>query len=252
MRPILITSAKAAAFALRPCFQSPQRVHQLLRGQPVGHVDRRGDHVVGGLAAVDVIVGVHGLFGPQRRAQQLVGPVGDHLVGVHVPRGAAAGLKDVDRKVLVPAPLLHLSGRLCDGLGQLWGEGAQLGVDLGRGALDRAQRPDQGRRNALVRDAKILHSALCLRAPVGPGGKDHLAHGVRFCAKSFCLFTHGFSLVSVLAILCSRDFQPTIVGPRLGSTRKTRYGKRGYDPALLAYCLDSIQPTASKMPTSTG
>ena len=34
-------------------------------------------------------------------ADQLDGPVGDHLVGVHVARGARAGLKDVDRKLIV-------------------------------------------------------------------------------------------------------------------------------------------------------
>ena len=47
------------------------------------NVDGGGDHVVAGLPAVDVVVGV--------RVRQAA----DHLVGVHVGGGAAAGLEDV-------------------------------------------------------------------------------------------------------------------------------------------------------------
>ena len=67
------------------------------RQQVVGHlaqrrqVDGGGEDVVGGLAHVDVIVGV----GP------VAGEVGDHLVGVHVRGGAGAGLEDVDRELVV-------------------------------------------------------------------------------------------------------------------------------------------------------
>ncbi len=45
-------------------------------------------------------------------AEQLDGPVGDHLVGVHVARRARAGLKHVDRKLAVELPFGHFAARL--------------------------------------------------------------------------------------------------------------------------------------------
>ncbi len=42
-------------------------------------------------------------------AEHLDGPVGDHLVGVHVARRARAGLKDVDRELVVELALGHFA-----------------------------------------------------------------------------------------------------------------------------------------------
>ena len=72
-----------------------ERAHR--RQQVVGdlaerrQVDGGGEDVVGGLAHVDVVVGVGAV----------AGEVGDHLVGVHVRGGAGAGLEDVDRELVV-------------------------------------------------------------------------------------------------------------------------------------------------------
>ena len=74
-------------------------------------VDGRGKHVVGGLAHVDVVVGVHALAGEPR----------DHLVGVRVRRGARAGLEDVDRELRVVLAGGDLRGRFLDPRGvALW------------------------------------------------------------------------------------------------------------------------------------
>src|SRR5690606_25598602 len=56
-------------------------------------VDRGGEDVVGRLAGVDVVVGVH------RAAEALGGEGGDDLVHVHVRRGARTGPEDVDGEV---------------------------------------------------------------------------------------------------------------------------------------------------------
>ena len=53
-----------------------------------GDVHGRRIGVVGRLAHVDVVVGVHRRLGAHHSAQHLDGPVGDHLVGVHVRLGA--------------------------------------------------------------------------------------------------------------------------------------------------------------------
>ena len=61
-----------------------------------------GNHVVAGLPAIHVVVGMR------------AGQPADHLVGVHVGGGAAAGLKDVDRELVVVPPCHHFFRRPLD------------------------------------------------------------------------------------------------------------------------------------------
>ena len=54
--------------------------------QSIGELDRRGDMhgggkgIVGGLAEIDVIVGMDRMLRPRGAAEELARPVGDHLV----------------------------------------------------------------------------------------------------------------------------------------------------------------------------
>lgn len=57
-----------------------------------------GEHVVAGLAAIDVIVGVRTRQAP------------DHLVDVHVRGCAAAGLENVDGELIIIRALDHFLG----------------------------------------------------------------------------------------------------------------------------------------------
>ena len=83
------------------------------------HVDRGGEHVVGALAHVHVVVGMDRLLGVEAvAAGQFDRPVGDHLVDVHVGRGARAGLINVQRELVVELAGGHLAG------------GGQQGLDL--------------------------------------------------------------------------------------------------------------------------
>jgi hypothetical protein len=50
-----------------------------------------------------------------RLAEQLVGPVGDHLVRVHVGLRAGSGLPDRQVEVRVEPPFPQLAGSLLDG-----------------------------------------------------------------------------------------------------------------------------------------
>ncbi len=63
-------------------------------------VGGRRDHVVARLPHVHVVVRVNHLRA-DLAAQKLRGPVGDHLVGVHVGGGAGAGLEDVHHELIV-------------------------------------------------------------------------------------------------------------------------------------------------------
>ncbi len=78
-----------------------------------------GEDVVGGLAVVNVIVGVDEFVGAEGSAENLIGAVGDDLVRVHVEADAGAGLEDVDGElvVVVAVHLMDFGGGLDDGVG---------------------------------------------------------------------------------------------------------------------------------------
>ena len=69
--------------------------------------DCGGNHVVGGLSHVDVVVGVHRRVFAAPTAEQFVGAVGQYLVGVHVVRRPRPGLEDVDHELVQVPPLLQ-------------------------------------------------------------------------------------------------------------------------------------------------
>jgi hypothetical protein len=114
---VRLDHAHGLARLLAQCrFQLFQGRHELvLHGDQRREMNRGWDHVVGGLAFVDVIVGVDGLLGAALTAQDLDGPVGDHLVGVHVGGRPRAGLEDIDHELAVVAAIHHFLRRLHDG-----------------------------------------------------------------------------------------------------------------------------------------
>ena len=147
-----------------------------------GHVNGGRDHVVGRLAEVDVVVGVDRAARPEGAAEQLDRAVADHLVGVHVGRGAAAGLEDVDHELVVEPALRHLLGRRRDRAGQACVEQAQVGVDHGRPGLDQAERADEVAGEPQRADREVEPRSHGAGAVVGTGGNIHLAHRVAFRA----------------------------------------------------------------------
>ena len=100
-----------------------QVVRQLVEG---GEVHRRREDVVRRLAHVHVVV----------RMNALAGERGDHLVRVHVRRGAGAGLEDVDRKLVVELARRDPVGGGGDALSLLGVEQPELGVYARGGGLD--------------------------------------------------------------------------------------------------------------------
>ena len=158
-----------------------------------GHVDGRGKDVVGALAQVDVIVGVDRLLGAEAvAAGQLDGPVGDHLVGVHVAGGARAGLEDIDGELVVELSVGHFAA------------GGQQGVDLpvverrscrsrsvcpgrdwhGGRPFHQPQGVNQLGRQRLAGDGEVLHRPLRLRrSRPRPAGGHRPSNRAR-CRKS--------------------------------------------------------------------
>ena len=153
-------------------------------------LDRRDVHrgregVVRGLAAVDVVVGVDRRLAAERRAQDLVGAVRDHLVGVHVGLGAGAGLPDHQREVLGELAVDHLLRR------RARSASARRGSSTPSSRLTRAaarltmpSARTSGRRHGLAADPEVLQAALGLRAPVAVGRHLDRAEGVGLDADS--------------------------------------------------------------------
>ena len=114
-----------------------------------------------------MVVGVDGAG----LAEPLGGEGGDHLVGVHVRRGARPGLEHVDRELVVPLALGDLVGRGRDRLGACVGRRATSrsdGVDLGAAAPLIIARARMRRRSiGQARDREVLHRPLGLGAALG-------------------------------------------------------------------------------------
>jgi hypothetical protein len=91
----------------------PQRfkgIHAPHKLQGGADMDGGGNNVVAALAEVYVVIGVHGT--PQAPCSQRR----DHLVGVHVGASTRAGLKYIDRKLVILHALGHSHGRFFDSL----------------------------------------------------------------------------------------------------------------------------------------
>ena len=122
-----------------------------------GDVQGGGEHVVAGLAAVYVIVGVNLTAGTP------AGKMGDHFVGVHVGGGSASGLEDVHHKLGVVVSARDLTGGFFNCRRNVFRELAKLMVRSGRGNLDQAQRRQKLTLEPEPANGKIIGGTLRLR-----------------------------------------------------------------------------------------
>lgn len=165
--------------------QDGHRVEQFPYGDDRGDVDGRRVDVVRRLAQVDMLVGVQMPVVALVMAQDLQGPVGDHLVGVHVRRGPGAALDDIDDELVVQLPAgpdLPAGGG--DRVGPLRVEQPEVLVGPGRGLLDGGERIDQVRVGGDRRtgDGEVLDGAQGVHAPVRLGGYLPVAEQIVFAA----------------------------------------------------------------------
>ena len=130
-------------FALQCLHQLMHSWQQRLALLPLGsQMDGTGEHIVGALAAVDVVIGMHHLPRAASLAGQFAGPIGNHLIDVHVRLGAAAALPARQRKFPIQRSGFHLAGCLADPLAALLIQHAELMVGLGGHALEASDRMD--------------------------------------------------------------------------------------------------------------
>ena len=129
---------------------------------------------------VRMAVGVFALF----VAEQLERPVGDHLVGVHVGRGAGASLHHVHDELFVEAPFAQLFAGAGDGVGDGGIQQPQIAVRGRRPLLHVGQGADQLREEVEphAADVEIFHGPHGLHAEIVLHGNVHLAEQVVLAA----------------------------------------------------------------------
>ncbi len=111
-----------------------------------------GDHVVARLAHVDVVVGMHNRVRADRFALQLRATVCDHFVRVRVRARAGAGLKNIQRKMLVELSIDNFFGRLHDERAAFGVEQAEIVIGLRGSPLDQPKRPNKWTRKSVAAD----------------------------------------------------------------------------------------------------
>jgi hypothetical protein len=161
--------------------QCAQGRHHTLRHPEQGcHVHGRGEHIVGRLPNVHVVMGVDAAAIAWPGTQQGRCAVGQHLVHVHVALRSRARLPHRQGEGIVVQAGQHFFGSAGNRLGLGAVKQAQLGVDGGSGLLDPGHGHQQGMGHALGRDLEVLQRTLGLRAPQRRIVHGHLAHGVSF------------------------------------------------------------------------
>src|SRR5210317_160541 len=137
--------------------------------------------VIARLAVVDMVVGVHGAAA-EVLAEQLAGPVGYHLVGIHVGAGSGTGLENIQREMLIQVADNHFLGSIHDRQGDALVEQAKLAIDLGSMLLDHAERTQEGAREADPGNCEVVTGPCSLGAVKSVNRHGHGAHGILFGA----------------------------------------------------------------------
>ncbi len=177
-----------------------QAVHRLEQGEQGG--ERREPHggrddVVGALRHVDVIVRVYRGVRAPLTAENLVGPIGEDFVAVHVVAGAGAGLVDVDHELVPKITAEDFVGGRDDRVGQLAVEPARLLVRECGGLLDLDDGVDKGRERPEPGDGVVFDGAQGLNAVESVCGNGLFAEGVLLDAclhDGYRLSGNGFTM----------------------------------------------------------
>ncbi len=166
----------------------PQRRQEVLgqRGRR-RHMHSGGKGIIGGLAEVDVIIGMNRRHPATRRSKTFIGAIGDHLDNVHVRLGAGAGLPDLERKMIVKPARDDLVGRRHDRVRQGAVEDARRSIDLGRDFFNPRQRVNDFAWHELGADREVLQCSLGL-APHSQALATSIGPIVSFSVRNGLIF----------------------------------------------------------------
>ena len=168
--------------------QLAQRLHVALEAQDQREVEGGRIDVVRRLPEVHVVVGVDVLVLALLVAQALQREIGDHLVGVHVGRGARAALNEVGDELIEHLARDQPVARADDRVGDLSVEHAEVAVRHRGGLLDVAERLDEIRlaRHRHAGDVEVFLAAERLDAVIGVRRNFAVAEKIVFHSEFGC------------------------------------------------------------------
>ncbi len=124
-----------------------------------------------------------------RFACQLSAPVRDYFIGVRVGARARAGLKNVEREMVVEFSLSDFLGCLRDQGRALCVQQSEIMVSLRGSPFDQAERANEWPRKSVATHRKIHHGAVRGGTVKRIRGHGHLAHRIFFDSRRF--FRHA-------------------------------------------------------------
>ena len=120
----------------------------------------RRERVVGRLAAIDVVVGMDGVFAAELASGEFNRAVGDDLIGVHIALRARAGLPDDKRKMIVKFAINDLKRCLFDQFSGVGFNKPLRHIHTHGGEFDDAECMHHRDRNFFAANVKIFETAL--------------------------------------------------------------------------------------------
>ena len=165
---------------LQSLIQTVQLMESTGQQSQDGQLAGGGIHIVGGLSHVHMIIGMDDGIIALLAAQDLDGPVGNDLVGVHIGRGAGAALDGVDDELVMELAVDDFVAGGDDGVGDLGIQSAGMLVGHGRGLLDLSQADDQQLMHGMAGDGEVLMAAQGLDAIVSVNRHFQGTDGIGF------------------------------------------------------------------------
>ncbi len=122
----------------RFCNKVFQRCYQLVKTPQHTQAYRCRDRIVSALCHVHMVIGANGflLGGSQRKAEDLVGTVGDYFIDIHVMAGASTRLERINNKLVIPFSGDDLIRCLNDGICHFGAQQAKITIHFSRCALN--------------------------------------------------------------------------------------------------------------------
>src|SRR5207245_7889926 len=125
-----------------------------------------------------MIIWMNNRLVPPLTTEKLNSAVRDDFVHVHVRRGTATCMEDINHELVVESPLHNLLRRRNNGLALLWVQQSQLHVGPRSRELDQSHSPNEFLRKAMTRYGKVLNRPLGLSAIIRRARDFDLPHGV--------------------------------------------------------------------------
>ena len=139
---------------------------QILQQAKGSHLACSRNDVVGGLAAVYMVVGMYDGVIALLAAQKLDGAVGDDLIGVHIDGGSGAALNRVHDEILMMLTGQNLVAGFHDGVGDLLVQQVNLAVCNSSSLFNISQAVDNLRMHIQSGDMEVLCSTQGLDAVI--------------------------------------------------------------------------------------